>query len=87
MQLNFHGPFDKIAGSEVEIRLAAPTDLRQILYFLKSRYPEMGKYLIDKDDEMLGAHIMFLRGGSFLRLADMVYEEDQVDVLLPVVGG
>lgn len=87
MQLIFHGPFDKIASKQVEIALSAPAELRRILHILKGRYPGLSTCLSDESDEALSAHIMFLRGGRFLRLAEMVHDEDRVDVLLPVTGG
>ncbi|MGO9021008.1 MAG: glucose 1-dehydrogenase [Syntrophobacteraceae bacterium] len=77
MQLIFHGPFDKIAGKKVEIELAAPAELGHILRMLKALYPKLSNYLVDESDELLSAHIMFLRCGGFLRLADTVYEEDR----------
>ena len=87
MQMIFHAPFDKVAGKSLEIQLTAPASLHEILNGLEVRYPEMSGFLFAKSDELLSAHVMFLRNGRFLKLADIIQDRDRVDVLLPVSGG
>ncbi|MBW2058301.1 MAG: MoaD/ThiS family protein [Deltaproteobacteria bacterium] len=87
MVIRFFGPFEQQAGREVRIRLEKPISARETLQILASRYPGFARFLEAEDDARLSAHLMLVRNGVPLRLADMVDDKDCIDILLPVTGG
>lgn len=54
---------------------------------LASRYPGLARYSVQKNDVELSAHVMLIRDGTPLKLADKIEDEDCIDILLPVAGG
>jgi hypothetical protein len=87
MLVRFFGPFIKLAEQEVAIDLKKPISIRELITMLASRYPGFAQYAGREHDVELFAHIMFVRSGAPLKSTDKIYNEDQINVLLPVTGG
>jgi hypothetical protein len=87
MVLRFYGPFLKMAEPEADIALLEPVPLRELIRILANRYPALRSYAAYETDEALGAHAAFVAHGRVLKLSDPVDDSDEVNVLLPMVGG
>ena len=87
MTLTFCGPFQKMAEREVIVDLPEPVSLRKLIHILAGKYPALHHYAAYDTDEALGAHVVFLANGGVLKLSDPVTNNDQVNVLLPIMGG
>jgi molybdopterin converting factor small subunit len=87
MLVKFFGPFEKLAEREVRIVLDEPISTKEMLQMLASRYPGLARYSMQKNDVELSAHVMLIRDGTPLKLADKIEDEDCIDILLPVAGG
>jgi molybdopterin converting factor small subunit len=87
MLVKFFGPFEKLAEKEVRIELEEPISTQEMLQMLASRYPGLARYSVQKDDAELSAHVMLIRDGIPLKLADKIEDKDCVDIFLPVAGG
>lgn len=85
--LKFFGPFDRIVGREIEMKLREPVSLRTLLGKLRESYPGMAPYVYEDTDAGLSAHIFFVRDGKPVRLDDIVKDEDTLNALLPITGG
>ena len=87
MTLTFYGPFQKMAEREVIVDLPEPVSLRRLIHALAGKFPALRPYAAYDTDEALGAHVVFLANGGVLKLSDPVTNNDQVNVLLPIMGG
>lgn len=87
MLIKFFGPFEKLAEKEVRIELKEPISTREMLQILASRYPGFTRYSVMKNDIELSAHVMLIRNGAYLELADMIEDMDCINIFLPVTGG
>ena len=87
MIVKFFGPFEKLAEREVRIELKKPISTQEMLQVLASRYPGLARYSVQENDAGLSAHVMLIRDGTPLKLADKIEDEDSIDILLPVAGG
>ncbi len=87
MLIKLFGPFEKFAEKEVRIGLREPISTQDMLEMLASRYPGFAPYSIKRDDAELSAHLMLIRNGEPLKLADKIEDKDCINILLPVVGG
>ena len=87
MTLTFYGPFQKMAEREVIVDLPEPVSLRRLIHILAGKFPALRPYAAYDTDEALGAHVVFLANGGVLKLSDPVGNNDQLNVLLPIMGG
>ena len=87
MVIRFFGPFEKIAEKEVRMELKEPISTQEMLQMLASRYPGFARYSVTKNDAELSAHVMLIRNGVPLKLADRIQNKDCVNIVVPVVGG
>ena len=87
MVIRFFGPFEKIAEKEVRMKLKEPISTQEMLQMLASRYPGFARYSVTKNDAELSAHVMLIRNGVPLKLADRIQNKDCVNIVVPVVGG
>ena len=87
MVITFFGPFEKLAEKQVRIGLKEPISTQEMLQMLASRYPGFARYSVTKNDAELSAHLMLIRNGAPLKLADKIEDKDCINILLPVVGG
>jgi hypothetical protein len=87
MVLKFHMPFSTMAQPEAVITLKEVVSLRELIGLLAAKYPALGRYAEFQTDEALGAHVAFVANARALKLVDSVADTDQVDVMLPMVGG
>ena len=87
MVITFFGPFEKLAEKQVRIGLKEPISTQEMLQMLASRYPGFARYSVTKNDAELSAHLMLICNGAPLKLADIIEDNDRIDILLPVVGG
>jgi molybdopterin converting factor small subunit len=87
MLIQFFGPFEQLAEKEVRIDLKEPVSTREMLQMLASQYPGFARYSVTKNDAELSAHMMLIRNGAPLKLADKIEDGDCVSIFLPVTGG
>ena len=87
MTLTFYGPFQKMAERGVIVDLQEPVSLRRLIHILAGKFPALRPYAAYDTDEALGAHVVFLANGGVLKLSDPVGNNDQLNVLLPIMGG
>lgn len=87
MHIHLLGPFEKLAGKEIELELLNPITLREFIPLLVSRYQGFDRYAILDQDSSLSAHICFLRKGRPLKLLDQLHDQDTIQILLPMTGG
>ena len=87
MVIRFFGPFERLAEKEARIELSKPISTQEMLEMLASRYPGFARYSAETNDVELSAHIMLIRNGVPLRLADRIEDGDCINVFLPVTGG
>jgi len=87
MVIKFFGHFEKLAEKEVRIGLKEPISTQEMLQMLASRYPGFARYSAKRNDVELSAHVMLIRQGAPLKLADRIEDKDRIDILLPVTGG
>lgn len=87
MVIKFFGPFEKLADKEVRIELKEPISTQEMLRMLASLYPGFAHYSVKKSDVELSAHLMFIRNGAPLKLADRIEDTDCISIFLPVTGG
>jgi molybdopterin converting factor small subunit len=87
MHLQFFGPFDKLIEREIHLDLNESITLAELIHLLSSRYDAFAQYGEKKTDADLSAHVVFLKEGRPLKLADNIENSDTVKVLLPVAGG
>lgn len=87
MVIQFFGPFEQLAEKEVRIELKEPISTREMLQILASRYPGFARYSGKKNDVELSAHLMLIRNGAPLKLADRIEDTDCISIFLPVTGG
>ncbi len=76
-----------MAQPEVVLALGAAVSLRELIGLLAADYPGLARYTEYQTDEELGAHVAFVANAAALKLADSVADSDQIDVMLPMVGG
>jgi len=87
MVIKFFGPFEKLAEKEIRIELEEPISTQEMLQMLASRYPGFARYSVGRNDVELSAHVMLIRNGAPLKLADRIEDMDCISILLPVTGG
>ena len=87
MVVKFFGPFRDLAAREATIELDEPISTRKMLGLLAERYQGFSPYADEGNEAKLFAHVMFLRNGTPLKMADRIEDTDQIDVVLPVTGG
>jgi hypothetical protein len=87
MNVEFFGPFDKLAEKRVHIALKDSILLKDLLWILADRYPGFARYCHTGNDGELSAHITIIRSGIHLKLSDRVNDKDTVSILLPATGG
>jgi len=87
MRIRFHGPFERLAGREVQMDVEGSVTLRQLLGYLADRFAGFALYTAKTTDEDLSAHVMFVRKGKHLKLGDTIENDDTLNVYLPVTGG
>ena len=87
MTLTFYGPFQKMAERAVIVDLPEPVSLRRLIHILAGKFPALRPCAAYDTDEALGAHVVFLANGAVLKLSDPVSNKDQLNVLLPIMGG
>ena len=87
MTLTFYGPFQKMAERDVIVDLPESVSLRRLIHILAGKFPALRPYAAYDTDEALGAHVVFLANGGVLKLSDPVGNNDQLSVLLPIMGG
>lgn len=87
MVIKFFGPFEKLAEKRIRIELKEPMSTQDLLQMLASRYPGFARYSAKTNDVELSAHVMLIRKGELLKLADRIEDNDLIDILLPVMGG
>lgn len=87
MVIKFFGPFEKLAEKEVRIELKEPIATQEMLRMLASLYPGFAHYSAQKSDVELSAHLMLIRNGAPLKLADRIEDTDCIGIFLPVTGG
>jgi molybdopterin converting factor small subunit len=87
MVIQFFGPFEQLADKEVRIELKKPVSTREILQMLASQYPALARYPDRGNDAELSAHMMLIRNGAPLKLADRIEDMDCINIFLPVAGG
>jgi molybdopterin converting factor small subunit len=87
MLIRFFGPFESLAERETEICLESPLAVDEMIGLLASRYPGMARYAGIATDAELSAHLVILRDGRLLKLADRIADRDCVQILLPATGG
>ena len=87
MRIQFFGPFENMAESDVWLEIQEPLNLAGVLGILKKRYKGLERWADKTSDAELSAHVMFLRNGKPLKLQDNVSNKDHIQVLLPVTGG
>ena len=87
MVIKFFGPFEKLAEKVVRIGLKESISTQEMLHMLASRYPGFARYSTKTNDAELSAHVMVIRNGAPLKLADRIEDNDRIDILLPVTGG
>jgi hypothetical protein len=87
MWFRFSAPFDKWAGPEIQIGLDEPLALRTLIVHLSERVAGLRSCMDQPTDVDLNAHIAFIRKGRTLKLEEVVYNDDVLDVLLPATGG
>ena len=87
MWVRFSAPFDEWAGREIRIRLDEPLALRKLILRLSERVAGLPSCTEKQTDADLNAHIAFIRKGRTLKLEEVVYDEDVLEVLLPATGG
>ena len=88
MQVELSQAFEKLVGrSSIEVTLAGPTAMRDVLALLADRYEAFTKYLRYPDDAALGGHLSVFSSGKFLKLDDPVNDGDTLKLFLPITGG
>lgn len=88
MRVEFSQAFEKLVGQpSLEITLAEPITVREVLRLLADRYECFTRYPRYQDDAMLGAHLSVFSSGKFLKLDDPVNDGDTLKIFLPVTGG
>jgi molybdopterin converting factor small subunit len=87
MVIRFFGPFENLAEKETRITLKEPISTGAMIQMLADRYPGFARYAAKQDDVDLGAHVMLVRNGAPLKLADTIEDADSIHILLPVTGG
>ncbi|MCF8044068.1 MAG: MoaD/ThiS family protein [Desulfarculaceae bacterium] len=88
MRVELSQAFEKMAGRPcIEISLQGPTPLRDVLGLLARECEAFTKYLLYRDDALLGAHLSVFSSGKFLKLDDPVDHGDTLKLFLPVTGG
>ncbi len=87
MVIQFFGPFEQLAEKEVRIELKKSVSTQEMLQMLASRYPALACYADKGNDAELSAHMMLIRNGAPLKLADRIEDTDCINIFLPVTGG
>lgn len=87
MLIRLFGPFEKLAGKEITLKLKEPLTLRELIGQLSSRFAGFAPYVEKTTDAELSAHVAFVTDGKYLKLEDRVEDGDILQVLLPVTGG
>lgn len=88
MRVELSSAFAQMAGQPcLELSLPEPASVRQVLALLAGQCEAFRKYLAYQDDALLGAHLSVVSQGKFLKLDDLVADQDVLKLLLPVTGG
>jgi len=85
--LRLLGPFEKLIDKEISISLEKPVALGDLIELLSQRYEGFRPYAEKKSDWDLSAHMAFIRKGRTLKLADLLQDDDLLEVVLPATGG
>jgi len=87
MILRFLGPFKELSQKEISIVLERPITLGELVELLSQRYEGFRSYAEKKNDLDLSAHLAFIQKGRILKLADLLQDDDLLEVVLPATGG
>jgi ThiS family len=87
MLLRFVGPFEKMTDKEISIALKKPVALAELIKLLSERYEGFRPYAEKIGDVDLSTHMAFIRQGRILKVADMLRDDDLLEVVLPATGG
>ena len=80
---------DVLGTGKIEVALAEPTPIRQVLRDLAEDCPEFGRKLWDGDGKLTGYITVFVNGRAveYLNGLDTRVEDDDTVSLFPPVGG
>jgi hypothetical protein len=88
MKVEFSAAFKELAGMEkLTIDLKSPTTVGKLVKIIARQINGFEKYASIEEQELLSAHLNFVREGNVLLPSDLVYNKDSLKVFLPVVGG
>ena len=87
MIIQFYGPLRELAEKETDVHITYPVQLIEIIRTLRMKYPELGPYLEEEKKSGSFPSMMFMRQGRPLNLHDILEDEDEITVLLPISGG
>ncbi|MBM4332534.1 MAG: MoaD/ThiS family protein [Deltaproteobacteria bacterium] len=88
MQVRFFKPFDELSGKEeIGLELKKPVPVKELLSIIAERVPSFKPYIRKEKDEILNFFVVLVRGDEILKLQDMVYDDDMVNILPPISGG
>lgn len=87
MVIHFFGPLRELAERETEIRLPGPVRFSEVITALRKKYPALIPYLDKGRESGPLRSVMCMRRGSPLKRDDMVENDDEIKVLLPISGG
>ena len=87
MYFLFMPPFSQEVGERFEIALKESCPLKTLLPKLPPKILAMASGEAKIEDDAFGAHFLFFRQGRVLKIEEIIACDDEVRVMLPVVGG
>lgn len=89
MVIKFYGFFNERIGQSVaEFKVDGEITLTEFLKRLVERFPIFGDYVTSgKDLDTLNSIIFVARKGTLLKPRDIIDDDDELEIMMPVEGG
>jgi hypothetical protein len=88
MKVEFTSVFKTITGmEEINIPITEPITLNDVVKYIAEHCNGFEKYASLNENDTLNAHMNFVRRGRILLAADLIQDNDNLKVFLPVTGG
>ncbi len=89
MKIKFYFPFnEKLGRNLVELNIEGEITLSQFSRILVERFPALQDFLTgDRSSDFLNAIFFVARRGTILSPGDIVMDQDELEIIAPIVGG
>ncbi len=78
---------DIIEMDQIDVPISEPVSISKLVGYIAENNVKFEKYSAVKSNDHFNAQINFVRNGLILQTDDIIHDDDEIKVFLPVTGG